>query len=135
MLADRPEELETLFKDVIRNKLTVRETEKAARYAAEDKVRHKALIDPEVKQAENKLSEKLGAKVMIEGSGRDEGGKIVIRYFNKEDLRNILESMESDDKYSVSSTITGDRPISSEQGVGGSEPVDSELYSVSNFSV
>jgi len=91
MLIDRKEEQLTLFKEILFKKLTVREAEAYARKIAQDKVRKKALIDPELIEMENKLKESLGTRVSIEK--RENGGRITIDYFTANDIRNFLDKI------------------------------------------
>lgn len=94
MLADRPEEQSTLFKEIVYKKLTVREAETIARKIAVDKVRKKELMhDPELVEIEEKLSESLGTRVSIER--RDNGGKLSIDFFSNDDLRTILDMLSA----------------------------------------
>ncbi|MBU3668911.1 MAG: ParB/RepB/Spo0J family partition protein, partial [Candidatus Taylorbacteria bacterium] len=94
MLVDRPEEQEVLFKEIIFKKMTVREAEAIARRVATDRVRKKdaVLFDPEIREFENKLNAALGTRVLIEK--REQGGKVVIDFFNNEDLRHIIDLLE-----------------------------------------
>ncbi|MEX2405684.1 MAG: ParB/RepB/Spo0J family partition protein [Candidatus Paceibacterota bacterium] len=90
MLKDRPEEQETLYKEVIYKKLSVRDTESIARRVAQDKVRKKKYKpDPEILELEKQLSESLGTRVQIEK--KDTGGKIVIDFFSSEDVQELME--------------------------------------------
>lgn len=94
MLTDRPEEQETLFKEIIFKKLTVREAEQLARKVAVDRVRKKEFMpDPELLELEGKLNSALGTRVQIER--KDSGGKVVIDFFTNEDLHQILELLAS----------------------------------------
>lgn len=94
MLRDKPEEQETLFKEVIHKKLTVREAESIARRSAQDKVRKKKnKVDPQIKALEERLSETFGTRVKIEE--REVGGKLVIDYFSSEDLEAIIELVQA----------------------------------------
>lgn len=94
MLADRPEEQMTVFKEIIYKKINVREAERIARRIAYDKVRKKeTFFDPEIVDIEEKLTEKLGTRVQIER--KDTGGKLVIDFFSNDDLRNLLEIITS----------------------------------------
>jgi ParB family transcriptional regulator, chromosome partitioning protein len=86
MLVDRPEEQETLFKEIIFKKLNVREAESIARHIAVERARK--LIDPELI---DKFKETLGTRVRIEK--KDEGGKVTIDFFSKDDLRALLEKL------------------------------------------
>lgn len=94
MLVDRPEEQEVLFKEIIFKKMTVREAEAIARRVAVDRVRKKDLVpvDPEIREFENKLNAALGTRVLIEK--KENGGKVVIDFFNNEDLRHIIDLLE-----------------------------------------
>ncbi|MFM2415028.1 MAG: chromosome partitioning protein ParB, chromosome partitioning protein ParB family [Candidatus Parcubacteria bacterium] len=87
MLADRPEEQETLFKEIVHKKLTVRETERIARRIAVDRAR-KQELPAELLNLEKQLSESLGTRVQIEP--RENGGKVHIDFFSQSDLQTIL---------------------------------------------
>lgn len=94
MLSDRPEEQNTLFKEIIIRKVTVREAERIARKIAHDKVRKKEYMqDPEIMEMQEKLQETLGTRVHIEK--KEVGGHITIDFFSDEDLRTILELVKS----------------------------------------
>ena len=89
MLASRPEEQMTLFKEIVFRKITVREAERIARRIAVEKVRKHALLpNPELMVIEQKLQESLGTRVHIEP--KEVGGKITIDYFSNEDLDLII---------------------------------------------
>lgn len=89
MLADRPEEQLTLFKEMLLRKMTVREAEGIARRIAYDKVRKKdRFFDPDIAEIEGSLAETLGTRVHIEK--REVGGKISIDFFSYEELQSIL---------------------------------------------
>ncbi len=94
MLVDRPEEQDTLFKEIIFKKLTVREAEGIARRIAQDRVRKKNLLpDPEIMEIEEELTEELGTRVQIDR--KESGGKIVIDFFSNDDLRGILNAIKN----------------------------------------
>jgi ParB family chromosome partitioning protein len=84
MLADKPQEQMTLFKEIVERRLTVRDTEQLARRVAVERVRHKALVSPDLLNLEKELSERLGTRVRIEK--KDTGGKVMIDFFSPEDL-------------------------------------------------
>lgn len=89
MLNDRPDEQTTLFKEIMFRRLTVREAEAISRRVAYDKIKKTgATLDPETQEMEEKLTETLGTRVSIEK--RENGGKIMIDFFSKEDLDEIL---------------------------------------------
>lgn len=87
MLAERPEEQRTLFKEIVERRLTVRDSEALARRVAVERVRKQALISPDIMTLEKQLSEKLGTRVRIEK--KDTGGKLHIDFFSPEDLTNL----------------------------------------------
>ena len=94
MLIDRPAEQLTVFKEIMYKKLTVREAESIARKIAYDKVRKKEYArDPELSDLEQKLTDSLGTRVHIER--RENGGQLLIDFFSNEDLRMILDIMNS----------------------------------------
>jgi ParB family transcriptional regulator, chromosome partitioning protein len=89
MLASRPEEQQTLFKEITLRKISVREAERIARRIAVEKVRNRSTMpNPELMQIEQQLQETFGTRVHIEP--REQGGKITIDYFSSEDLDSIL---------------------------------------------
>ncbi len=150
MLVDRPEEQNTLFKEIIYRKLTVRDAETIARRIAQDKVRKKSLImNPELMELETKLSQVLGTRVQIEK--REVGGKITIDFFSESDLTNLIDLVNSprtNSNYAGDRTETnelvpvsdllknekiGDDTIPPEQKTNSDQGDD--LYSVKNFSI
>lgn len=93
MLIDRPAEQNTLYKEIMVKKLSVRDAEKVARKIAQDKVRKKEfIVDPKIQEFEKRLSEKLGTRVHIEP--KENGGQITIDYFTVKDLEGIIASMK-----------------------------------------
>lgn len=94
MLIDRPQEQEVLFKEIIFKKMTVREAESVARKIATERARKKDhAADPELVELEEKLTQSLGTRVHIER--QENGGKIRIDFFSNDDLRTILDLLES----------------------------------------
>jgi ParB family chromosome partitioning protein len=94
MLSDRPEEQATLFKEIIFRGLNVRDAESVARRIAYEKARKKdRMFDPELVEIEEKMTETLGTRVHIEK--RAVGGKVEIDYFSIEDLKKIMEMIET----------------------------------------
>jgi ParB family transcriptional regulator, chromosome partitioning protein len=140
MLVDRAQEQETLFKEIIFKKLNVREAENIARNIAVERARK--LLDHELIEIEDMFKEKLGTRVRIEK--RDEGGKLTIDFFNKDDLRALLERINREGEqapYAASAeavadtapTLTEEEKIMAEDAPKSDE--DESLYSVSNFSI
>lgn len=94
MLVDRPQEQEVLFKEIIFKKMTVREAESVSRKIATERARKKDYAtDPELVELEEKLTQSLGTKVHIEK--QENGGKIRIDFFSNDDLRTIIDLLES----------------------------------------
>ncbi|MFZ2593352.1 MAG: ParB/RepB/Spo0J family partition protein [Minisyncoccia bacterium] len=87
MLIERPQEQQTLFKEIIHKKLTVRETERIARRIAVERAR-KQELPAELLALEKQLTESLGTRVQIEP--RENGGKVHIDFFSPDDLQTIL---------------------------------------------
>lgn len=94
MLHDRPEEQNTLFREIMLKKMTVREAERISRKIAYEKVRKKdRMFDPEIVELEQQVSDALGTRVQIEP--KENGGKIQIDYFSQDDLRKILSMINN----------------------------------------
>ena len=92
MLIDRTDEQQTLFREIMLKKLTVRDTESIARRIAFDKVRRKEyLYAPEIMAMERELTEALGTRVAIEP--KENGGKLTIDFMGEEDLRVIFANL------------------------------------------
>ena len=90
MLASRPEELNTVFKEILLKKTSVRMVEQLVRRIAQDKIR-KHNKTPEMMELEKSLTETLGTRVVIEN--RPNGGRVLIEFFSPEDLSNIVSSI------------------------------------------
>lgn len=106
MLTERPEEQEALFQDIILRKLNVREAEMIARKIAKERARKKEKdLNPEIIEFENRFNEALGTRVHIET--REQGGKIVIDYYDLVDLKKLLEKLQNE----VGSTDSGDGDV------------------------
>src|SRR3989338_11446728 len=134
MLIDRKDEQAALHKDIMLRRLSVRESEKLARRIAVERVRKwETMADPDIMEAEEELATKLGPKVMIERKGL-QGGKIVIDFFTNEDLRGILEKVVV---AGVEDKKNGNNPeiASDDRSADEKNKDDSDLYSVSNFTV
>ena len=150
MLGSRPEEQSTLYKEIVYKKLTVREAEAIARRIAYDRVRKKERsFDPELVELEEKLIESLGTRVHIERKG--EVGKILIDFFSTDDLRSILDLLNSnkskkvnemleqyidkrEDSNSSSQSPEMEAPLD-DRSKKEKESPDEDLYSVKNFTI
>ena len=141
MLIDRPQEQETLFKEIIFKKLNVREAESIARHIAVERARK--LIDQELIDIEDLFKEKLGTRVRIEK--KEDGGRVTIDFFNKNDLLALLEriavekgveNMQTQDAETLAEDVaplTDEEKILAEDQPKGED--DESLYSVTNFSI
>ncbi len=89
---DNSEKQRALFELIIKEELTVRETEEKARsVAVRSHIRTARETSPEVQAKEEWLTEQLGTKVKIQSRGK--GGKILIEYYSPEELNTILGRM------------------------------------------
>ena len=144
MLIERPQEMDTLFKEIIFKKLNVRESEQIARAIAVERARRP--IDQELLDMEGVLKERLGTRVRIEK--KDQGGIVKIEFFNKEDLRALLEKIEESaaaPTHAVVGVPTPEdvgkeaKPLTEEEKIMANDAPkadeDESLYSVSNFSI
>ncbi len=151
MLKERPEEQNTLFKEIMFKKFSVRETERMARRIAFDKIRRlETMHDPELFELEEKFTESLGTRVHIEK--REVGGKIVIDFFSPQDLQSILDLIDKNkldigggpiaeiekalEKGGVDineAEIITESPIDDSSKADENE--DEDMYSIKNFSL
>jgi len=144
MLVDKPEEQQTLLKEILQKKLSVRDTETITRHIAQDKVRKKEyLLDPDILLLEKRATERLGTRVQIEQ--RDIGGKVVIEFLSPEDLRSIMNLLnterseaagqaENEDAAPAFSLDEHGEPATNASG-DSSHDGEQDLYSVRNFSI
>ncbi len=135
MLIDRPEEQKTLFQEIMTKRLTVRETESIARRIAYDKVRKKEyLVDPQIIELEQKLTEKLGTRVKVDR--KEVGGKVVIDFFSNDDLAQILALLNQEENQTVAPELEQASLEDSTSTIEtAEEPADEDLYNIKNFSI
>lgn len=90
MLADRPEEQDVLYREILLKKISVRETERISRKIATERVRKHKWRDTDATliEIEKKFTESLGTRVQIRKT--DFGGTVSIDYFDPLELQNIL---------------------------------------------
>ena len=144
MLVDKPEEQLTLFKEIMFKKINVRDAEGIARRIAFEKARK--LMDPDLVDLEDKFKETLGTRVRIEK--KDEGAKLTIDFFSKDDLVSLLEKISASpmgrEVLAQMNTSTEDIPPPTEEEKlvmeeGSKEAMeatpDEDLYSIKNFSI
>lgn len=89
---ENQEKQRALFELIMKNKLTVRQTENKTKEVSVRSHTRTVNVDPELKDLENKLTGILGTRVKVSRSGG--GGKIVIEYYSKEELNNILNKIK-----------------------------------------
>lgn len=144
-LNDRPEERETLFKEIILKKLPVRAAERIARSIAQERVRKYHRKTPDLVEIEKSLTEKLGTRVIIEPNA--DGGRLLIDFFSPEELTLLVSALAveraavEDGERIVAEPVTPSEYPNTTQI--SSDPVpppapeesDDGLYSVSNFSI
>jgi ParB family chromosome partitioning protein len=83
---------ERLAEEILRRALSVRQTEKrVAQLSAGDRVRHEKRRDPFTRDAEEKLSRKLSARVRIVRKRR--GGRVEIGFGSEEELVGLYERL------------------------------------------
>ncbi len=88
---DNPEKQRALFELILKNSLTVRQTESKAGEISVKQHKRAINIDPEMKNLEDQLSQSLNTKVKLSKSGK--GGKIIIEFYSPEELGNISDKI------------------------------------------
>lgn len=157
MLIERPQEMETLFKEIVYKKLNVREAEGIARSIAVERARKQ--VDEELLEIETQLKERLGTRVRVITG--ESGGRVTIDFFDKDDLRALLEKIDHEMRPTVSSdpstpptetalsnqaeeigaevVAEAARPLTDEEKILAEdkprEEDDQDLYSISHFSI
>ncbi|MDH4330231.1 MAG: ParB/RepB/Spo0J family partition protein [Candidatus Moranbacteria bacterium] len=81
-----------LLELILKNNLTVRQTEKRSGEIEVKKHKRNVTSDPYFKELEDRVENELGTKVRIRKSG-GEGGKIVIEYYSQEELNGIMDKI------------------------------------------
>jgi ParB family chromosome partitioning protein len=143
-LNDKPEERETLFKEIVLKKISVRAAERIARSIAQERVRKYHRKSPEMVELEKSLTETLGTRVIIETNA--EGGRLLIDFFSPEDLSTLASALATKAASEQATPATGTpMPIFENTTQLADDPVpppapdatddDEDLYSVATFSV
>jgi ParB family transcriptional regulator, chromosome partitioning protein len=88
---ESPEKQRALFEMIIKGSLTVRQTEDKTKEVSVKTHQRTINVDPELKRIEDMLTGTLRTKVKLSKSGS--GGKIIIDYYSKEELNNILDKI------------------------------------------
>jgi ParB family transcriptional regulator, chromosome partitioning protein len=86
------EKQRAFFDLILKNGLTVRQTEEKTKEVSVKTHKRNVKVDPQTKSLEDSLGQILGTKVKFSTSGN--GGKIVIEYYSKEELNSILEKIK-----------------------------------------
>lgn len=129
MLSNKPAEQKALFEEIVTRRLNVREAEAIARRAAVERTRKHGPVDPALVELEKQLSEKLGTRVQIER--REVGGKVSINYLSNDDLRNILNILNSE-----ATRLDSGEPREPRRTELEPEPApEDDLYNIKNFSI
>lgn len=90
---ENPEKQRAVFDLIIKEELTVRETElKVRSISVKPHIRSTAVLRPEIVERTEHLAQILGTKVKIAPSGK--GGKVIIEYYAPEDLDGLLKRLE-----------------------------------------
>jgi len=89
LTAERLQDQEKLFHQILKEGLSVRDIEKKARLVS----KKKKTIDPFVAEMEERLQKILGTKVKIYNK-RNNKGRIVVEYYNLKDLERITGRMK-----------------------------------------
>lgn len=88
---ENPEKQRALFEMILKDNLTVRQTENKTKEVSVRTHKRLVSIDPAIKNIEDKLTGVLGTRVKLAKSGG--GGKIIIEYYSEEELNNILSKI------------------------------------------
>lgn len=88
---ENQEKQRALFELILKSNLTVRQVEEKTREVSVKSHKRALSVDPEIKELENSLMGALGTKVKVTTHGK--GGKIIIDYYSKEELDNILSKI------------------------------------------
>ena len=137
-LNDRPEERETLYKEIVLKRISVRAAERIARSIAQERVRSYHRKSPEMVEIEKSLTEVLGTRVIIETNA--EGGRLLIDFFSPDDLQQLVTALAAEQQ--VVDNVSNALPIFPNTTqidlvtpAAPEEPSEDEIYSVSNFTV
>lgn len=95
MAGDDSDKQRAVFYAVTDEELTVREAENRARQVGgrqlQPRTRASMVKDPEMREWQNRLEERLGTKVVLQRMG--DRGKIVMEFYSEEELRGLLQKL------------------------------------------
>lgn len=149
-LNDRPEERETLFREIILKRLPVRAAERIARSIAQERVRSHHKKTPEMVELEKSLTQTLGTRVIIETNA--EGGRLLIDFFSPDDLSHLVATLAAEQTVSQAAREASQEgnvtfvlpPVFPNTTQLSSDPVppkapeessEEDLYSVTGFTI
>jgi chromosome partitioning protein spoOJ len=91
---ENPKDQQALFKQIVNNRLSVRQAEEAAKHFKSPKEisisKEPKTLPNNLRRAEKTLSDALALKVEIKSSAKGDKGKIVLNFDNEEELEKIL---------------------------------------------
>ena len=91
---ENPEDQQALFKQIVNNRLSVRQAEEAAKHFKNPKEisisKEPKNLPNNLRRAEKTLADALALKVEIKSSAKGDKGKIVLNFDNEEELEKIL---------------------------------------------
>lgn len=91
---ENPEDQQALFKQIVNNRLSVRQAEEAAKHFKSPKEisisKEPKTLPNNLRRAEKTLADTLALKVEIKSSAKGDKGKIVLNFDNEEELEKIL---------------------------------------------
>lgn len=91
---ENKEKQRAIFELILKEELTVRETESRVRsVSVKSHTRHTLSVAPEIIEASSELMSRFGTKVKITPTGK--GGKIIFEYFSDEELNGLLGKLKS----------------------------------------
>jgi ParB family chromosome partitioning protein len=86
------EKQRALYQEIVRSNLTVRQTEEKAKKLSDPFfIKRIKKNDPDIKEKEELLSQSLETKVSIQKFSK--GGKIVISFYSREELENLIDKI------------------------------------------
>ena len=91
---ENPEDQQALFKQIVNNRLSVRQAEEAAKHFKNPKEtsisKEPKTLPNNLRRVEKTLADALALKVEIKSSAKGDKGKIVLNFDNEEELEKIL---------------------------------------------
>ncbi len=122
MLGEQPDHQILLYKEIVYKQMTVREAERISRrVAVERRQKREEPLDAETRAVEERLSDALGTRVLIEQKGGK--GRISIEFFSEEELYALLNRIRDlYEKEGLETESIDDEMSESIDGVIYSEP-------------